>query len=158
MTTTAKVEIEGLEEILRELGKIGVVAMDDVSKSVTKAGQVVARRARQLVPRPGQGGYTGFNETHKTKQRDVKLRATIRVQRKKYKNATIVVVGPLWETGRHGRWVEEGHKVISHGQDTGQLTTPVPFLLPAAEETKAEQRKAFYDELKKRTIARYGST
>ena len=158
MTTTAKVDIEGLDAIISQLNKIGVVAVDDISASVTKAGQVITRRAKQLVPRPGQGGYQSYNATHKKNQRDVPLYKSFKTRKRKYANATIYVVGPSWEHGRHGRLVETGHKVISHGKDTGQLAAPHPFLIPAGEETKDEQRRVFEAELKKRTIARYGST
>lgn len=156
MTARAKVELEGLEQILAQMAQIGTVLEDDITASVSKAGMVIRKRAKQLVPRPGQGGYQGYDETH-SDQRNAKLKDSIRVRRVKYDNVSVAVVGTDWGTGRHGHLVEMGHRVISRGQDTGLWAPEYEFLGPAAEETKPQQRQAFSTELEKRTRKRYGS-
>ena len=152
-----KVDFEGLNETLAELQKIGTVIQEDIAGSVKRAGMVVRKRAKQLVPRPGQAGYQGYDETH-SDQRGTKLKDSINIRLVKYANATVVVVGTDYGTGRHGHLVEHGHRVFSQGQFTGIWAPEYEFLGPAAEETKEQQRQAFAEWLKKKTQARYGST
>ena len=60
-----------------------------------------------------------------------------------YDNDSVVLgmVGPRWSSGRHGHLVEFGGNRVFWGKQTG-FEAPNPFMRPAAEETKSEQRRA----------------
>lgn len=100
-------------------------------EALRSAGRVVVKAAAALVPPPG---YPGDKPELKP------LRDTLAVEVKDGDRAMYAVIGPQRPAGAHGHLVERAHKHVSHGKPTGRLTTPRPFLEPAAAETLAQQR------------------
>lgn len=107
-------------------------------KAVRAAGNIVAKEARRLCPKPG---YTG------DKPGKIPLNKTIKVVVRSYDNAIAAFVGPTWPHGAHGHLVEFGHEIkrTSHGPTH---TRPKPFMRPAADTTAQAQQRKIIDTLK----------
>jgi hypothetical protein len=142
-----KFELTGLDDALKALDQMQVILEQDLEKALTAASKPPLARARQLVPRPGQGGYTGGNrETH--------LYQALRSKIVRYPAATLLVMGAEWDKGRHGHLVEEGHDMVTHdGSIVGEVD-PTPFFKPAVEETKDASQAAAISSLRASTKAR----
>lgn len=125
--------VSGVEAADRLAKSAPVILRDEVRKALRKAGQVVIKRAKQLVPPPG---YPGDKPGLKP------LRDTIGQEIKDGRTTYFTVVGPKYPAGAHGYLVEVPHQHFSHGQPTGGMTEPHPFMEPAAESTKPQQRQA----------------
>lgn len=125
ITTT----IQGADAAERIMASLPAELNKQQRKALRKMGQVVVRRARALVPQPG---YPGDKPEYKP------LRDTIAVEVKEGRQL-FAVVGPKRPAGAHGHLVEYGHRVVSHGVDTGYVTEPHPFMEPAATETRPQQ-------------------
>jgi HK97 gp10 family phage protein len=119
-------------------------------KAVRAAGQVVARRARQLCRRSEQTGTRKHWSRRTAAQRaGVKALAdTIGVVVREYEHAFVAVVGPQLPGGELGHLVEYGHAEVLWGRATGRRVAPRPFLRPAADETQAEQHAAMVSSLR----------
>jgi len=103
-------------------------------KAFRSMGNVVVRRARQLVPPPGYPG---------DKPELTPLRDTLKVEVKEGRQL-FAVIGPKAGAGGgpHGHLVEFGHSIVTAaGVDTGYRAEPHPFLEPAAEDTRTRQDK-----------------
>lgn len=127
-------------------------------KATKNAGYVVRNRAKQLVPQPG---YEGDLPEFKA------LRDTITTVSRKGRHFAGSITGPVYvpgnkrsitfesgqggqgEGGNHGHLVEFGHIMVLWGKRTSRFVAPRPFLRPAAEETKAQQRSRMVDVLKR---------
>jgi len=116
----------------------------ELKKGLRKAGLLVARRARQLVPQPG---YPGDKPELKP------LRDTIGVEVKEGDVTLYAVIGPQRPAGAHGHLVEGAKPVRhhSHGRPTGVVLKPNPFLAPAVLTTAAAQKTAMLKALKAAT-------
>ncbi len=109
-----------------------------LSKAMRKAGNVVAKRAKELCPPPG---YPGDDPTKKP------LRDTIDVVVRLYGYLIVVYVGPQYPAGAHGHLIEFGHTMVLFGVVTDQFVPAKPFMRPASDETKSEQDAAITESL-----------
>ena len=107
----------------------------ETRKALRRAGAVVVRRAKQLVPPPG---YPGDKPELKP------LRDTIGVEVKQGRRALYAVVGPKRPAGSHGHLVEGTTSVrhFARGKPTGVILKKTPFLEPASKQTFSKQREA----------------
>ena len=134
------VTITGAEKIDEDLARIPLeLRGTTIRAGLRRAGAMVVRRARQLVPQPG---YPGDKPEFKP------LRETIATEVKVYANAAVAIVGPKSPAGAHGHLVESSHAHYAHGQPTGVRTKPTPFIEPAARETKLRQMAAVREGVK----------
>ena len=135
------VKLEGFDAVDRAFSKIPIeIRGSSLKAGLRKGGNKVKSRAKQLVPPPGYPGDKPELEA---------LKDTISVEIRDYDNAMVAVTGPKRPAGHHGHLVEHGHMIVTHdGTNTGQAATPHPFLEPAAQQTKHEQRSAIVDGIK----------
>ena len=147
----ARVTLTGFEKALSVMSDLPLEMRGPAIKAaLRKAGQVVARRAKQLVPPPG---YPGDKPEFKP------LRDTLGVEVKGYESATVAIVGPKRPAGAHGHLVEgadsEGQNIDvrhhSRGQPTGTVLVKQPFVGPAAKQTEGAQRTAIEEGIRKAT-------
>lgn len=130
----ATLELTGWEELTRQLDRID----DRLTKrakleAVKAAGEVVARRAKQLCPRGDPAD----------KPDEKPLRDTIDVEVRDYDQRALAVIGPQYPAGAHGHLVEYGHDIVTRdGRLIGRRAQPKPFVRPAFDETKEEQTAA----------------
>lgn len=110
-----------------------------LTKAVRAAGNVVAKEARRLAPKPGYAGDDASKEP---------LNKTIKVKVRRYNNAIVGFVGPTRPNGAHGHLVEYGHAKVLWGKRTDGFVKAKPFLRPAADTTEAEQQRKIVDTLK----------
>lgn len=135
------VKISIPEETDKLLGQIPInLRRRSLKKALRKAGQVVAREARRLAPRPG---YPGDKPGKKP------LKNTIRVKVSDFGEVQAAFVGPSYPEGAHGHLVEFGHEEVLWGKRTGGFVREKPFMRPAADSTEAQQREAIISTLKK---------
>ena len=121
--------LEGFTHSESQLLKIPIEMDNQARKALRRMGTLVANRAKQLVPPPGYpGDKPGFKA----------LRDTLGVEVKQGR-VLMSITGPKRPAGAHGHLVEYAHRHMSHGELTGTITEPHPFLGPAATETKVQQ-------------------
>lgn len=131
--------IDGGEKAERIFLLLPAILDREISGALRKMGNVVARRARQLVPPPG---YPGDKPDKKP------LRDTIGVEIK-YGRQRYAVIGPMRPAGAHGHLVEFSHRYFAWGVDTGRMTEPHPFMGPAAQETIPRQNAIAAEAIRK---------
>lgn len=117
-----------------------------LSKALRKAANVVAKRAKELCPKPG---YPGDDPSKKP------LRDTIGVVVREYMTAIVIYVGPQYPAGAHGHLIEFGHHLVLFGVETSIFVAAKPFMRPAADETKSEQIQAITNSLQS-DLAKFG--
>ena len=125
-----------MESFLKKLPLL--VRQKAVKASIRKGANVVRTKARRLAPRGGPREGAKAGKPH--------LRDTIKTIVREYQNRTMAFVGPSWPSGNHGHLVEFG---FIHQPD-GKAVAPQPFLRPAADSTRTQQKDAIEKELKKR--------
>jgi hypothetical protein len=141
----ASVELEGWDELARQLDRVDDQLTGQVKvEAVQAAGDVVARRAKQLCHRSTQTGTSkGWSDAYFAKRAANKpLAETIAVEVRDYGPRALAVIGPEYPAGAHGHNVENGHEEVLWGQPTGRRVPPHPFMRPAFDETQAEQQAA----------------
>lgn len=106
-------------------------------RALKKGADVVAKRAKELCPKPG---YPGDDPDKKA------LVDTIGVNVWIGDSAIVAYIGPQYPAGAHGHLIEFGHILVIHGQVVG-FVQPKPFMRPAADGTKSEQESAVKSEL-----------
>lgn len=137
---SAQVKIAIPPETDKLLGQIPIeLRSKTLKKALRKAGQVVAREARRLAPKPG---YPGDKPGKKP------LKNTIRVKIADYGQTQAAFVGPSYPDGAHGHLVEYGHDKVLWGERTGEYVRGKPFMRPSADSTEAQQREAIIGTLK----------
>lgn len=154
-------KIEGFEEADRALARITDPETRNraFAGGLRKAGGVVVKRAKELVPKPG---YPGDKQGLKP------LMDTLATIVKQYATTFVAISGPQRPAGAHGHLVEGGTKQhglragVARGKATGKKAiaangviygqrvrhpgaTPRPFMRPAAVDTKAQQEAAIIE-------------
>lgn len=128
-----RIELAGYRELMAELDRIDDRLSRRTARECAKAaGEVIARRAKQLCP----VGDPAHNSAAKP------LRDTIAVEMRDYDSKVLAVIGPQYPAGAHGHLVEYGHQEVLWGVRTGRRVAPRPFLRPAYDETQEEQQAA----------------
>ena len=116
------VRIDESKDTTRLLLRMPVAMREKVVKKAIKAAaQAVAKRARQLAPKPG---YVGDDPTKPA------LNKSIRVVVRMYGNVIVAVVGPVGRLAPHAHLVEFGHRKVLWGRETGGQVAGKPFLRP----------------------------
>ena len=132
-TKETRANLERMPFVLR--GKL-------LQKALRKGGNVVAREARRLCPKPG---YPGDDPTKKP------LNKTITTVWRQYGSTVMTVTGPRYakkDGGNHGHLVEFGHSKVLWGTETGGRVQGKPFMRPAADTTKAKQESEIINHLR----------
>jgi HK97 gp10 family phage protein len=113
-------EIEGLDELMRDLAAFTDDAMPALNDASSTAAGIVLARAQSLVP-----VLTG--------NLLVKLRRT----KKKLKRGDTVTFSTVsfGKGAAYGVPLELGHRIVSHGKKRGKVAAR-PFLRPAADESR----------------------
>jgi hypothetical protein len=126
-----------------------------LKRAVRAAAQPVEKRAKDYCPRSRDSGTREeWSKKTQAERAGVKdLVDTITTVVREYQGPIVAVVGPAYPAGALGHLVEFSgeHKQIQWGRDDGRTITAQPFLRPAADETKAEQRAEFEAVLKRAT-------
>lgn len=100
-------------------------------KALRAAGNIVAKEARRLAPKPGyKGDKPGL----------IPLNKSIKTVVRRYNHVIAVFVGPTYPQGAHGHLVEYGHAKVLWGKRTGEQVKGKPFMRPAADTTEAAQQ------------------
>lgn len=106
---TATIDISASKELEAELLRLEAAARSPaLIRGLRAGGAVVAKRLRQILPKPGYpGDKPGFKP----------LRDTVKAQVKEYQQGSVVVavVGYEWGAGSHGHLVEYGHDIVTGG-------------------------------------------
>ncbi|MGV3483450.1 MAG: HK97 gp10 family phage protein [Planctomycetaceae bacterium] len=109
-----------------------------MTSAVRSAGNIVVSDAKTRIQAPNYPG---------DKPGKVPLSESIIVAVREYENYTVAFVGASWPEGAHGHLVEFGHlQKLSDGSVMN--VPPYPWLRPAAEATRAQQRKVIESRLK----------
>lgn len=137
-------KLEGLDEALKSLDQVAVILEQDLEAALRKGAAPVLSRARQLVPRPGQGGYTGG-------KRETFLYQSLTARVVRYQGLTLLVLGAGWGKGRHAHLVELGHDMVTHDGTIVGDVEPNEFLSPAVDEMKDAALAAVINHLRAAT-------
>lgn len=97
-----------------------------LKKAMRGVVQVVRNRAKVLAPRGKKRSDKKNKQLYRT------ISGVVREYRRG--KTLVAVIGPTWPQGAHGHLVEFGHRVVSHGKDTGKVARPNPFLVPSAQD------------------------
>lgn len=113
-------------------------------KALRAAAKPVIEMAVSLCPESFVTGTRDlWSKSLKAKRAGVKdLRDTITSVTRDYGEVKVEIVGPARPAGALGHLVEFSRRKILWGRDSGQEIQGKPFLRPAAEITKDEQRAA----------------
>lgn len=127
-----KIEIKDVGKVDSILGTIPIQLREKtLVKALRAAGNVVAKEARRLAPKPG---YPGDDPSKPA------LNKSIKTVVRKYRGAIAVFVGPTYPQAAHGHLVEYGHAKVLWGNRTGEQVQGKPFLRPAADTTEQQQQ------------------
>jgi len=154
-------KIEGFDEADRALAKITDPETRNraFTGGLRKAGGVVVKRAKELVPKPG---YPGDKPGLKP------LMDTLGVLVKQYASAFVAIIGPQRPAGSHGHLVEGGTRQhglragVARKKATGKKAIAAdgliygqrvrhpgaksrPFMRPAAVDTRSQQDAAIIE-------------
>lgn len=118
-----EVSIDGIDELIKDLGKFGEAAKPYIIDAANKAGEIVKSKAIQKAP-----SNTG------------KLKASIKLTKAKKGKAENMNINSKVGVGdaKYGIPLELGHKMVLFGRKTGLKVAERPFLRPAADESKEE--------------------
>ena len=72
----------------------------------------------------------------------------MRIKVKEYGTIVLAMIGPKYPEGAHAHLLEFGGNRVFWGKQVGS-DEPEPFMRPAADETKPQQKKAMVDKVKK---------
>jgi len=123
-----------------------------VRKANNAAARVVRNRARQLAPRSSQTGSTSKksdSQKARSNARRFNLSKSIFSITKIYGTKVLSMVGPRRPDGNIGHLLEFGHAKVLWGKKTSGVVRERPFMRPAADATRGEQKKAVLQTLKK---------
>ncbi len=118
--------------------------------AVRKAGTVVARDVRKRVPQSRKTG-TASKQSNKTKRKragGTELKKTIKVVVREYEGATLAVVGSTWPEGAHMHLIDQGHKLVAWGRETGARIPGKKIFAAAVDTTIHEQQRVAIQTLK----------
>lgn len=150
MGNSVSVRTEETGDMERLLSDIDVTLRRKAARdAVRAAGNVVAKRARQLCQRSARTGTRKHwsNNTESQRQGVKPLADTIGVVVRDYGDVFVAIVGPQYPAGALGHLVEFGHAWVAWGQVTSEEIKPSPFMRPAADETTSEQVAALTNKL-----------
>ena len=115
-------EIEGLDDLVKQLGKLGDTAMPYIKKGADKAGEVVLKRTKDYVP-----VKTGLlKKSLMLRKMGVRFGKHYLYHSVTHKGA--YHIGPL----------EYGHKMVLFGKRTNKMVEKRPFMRNAADDSKDE--------------------
>lgn len=125
------VAVEGYDELIAQLNRIDDQLTKRLGREmVKKSAGVVAAEASRRCPRQRSRG----------RRRNTELANTITIEVRDYDKRALAITGPeLINGASHGRLVEHGHKLITHGVERGTVAGK-PFLGPAFDATKSQQQ------------------
>lgn len=138
-------ELEGLDEILKQMPSLLLATGGPLDRAVAKGGTVVAKRARQLAP---DSRKTGTRDKQSKKARetwDTRLRTTIKTKNIKYDTASISIVGPKAPEGNAAHFMQEKpRRLVLWGKSTliKMYRIARDWIAQAFDETKSEQQSA----------------
>ena len=136
-----KIEIKDTKQTDKLLSRMPIeIRGKTLKKALRAAGNVVAREARRIAPKPG---YPGDDPTKEP------LNKTIKTVVRDYGTVIAAFVGPERPNGAHGHLVEYGHAKVLWGTPTGERVQGKPFMRPAADTTEAQQQKKIIETLKR---------
>ena len=156
-----------LRAILDKMPKLVVASGGPIDNAVTKGGQVVARRARQLAPdsrsRRRKSKATGLTETDYRGSRQkqsksaraiwsAKLKNVIRSVTRRYPATAVSVIGPKSPEGNMAHFMQEkGRRMVLWGKATmiGLYRIARNWITQAFDETKSAQHTAMLSSLRK---------
>jgi HK97 gp10 family phage protein len=126
------VEVEGLDELIRDLAKFGDAAMPALKQAQERAAQVVLAKAKAKAP---------VSETATGGHAPGTLRDSLKIVRANLKPGTYVTFSKIaiGKGAAYGVPVELGHELrrVVGGRSFGHVAAR-PFLRPAADESKNE--------------------
>lgn len=130
MSFKMSVRITGADELARRLNILGDKAKEIVEPAARTAAEVIEKAAKENVP-------------HKTGN----LKKSIKSEAESIAplKATFTVGSDVF----YAPFVERGHPVVRNKKVIGSAD-PHPFLRPALDENKAEAKKVFADEVRRR--------
>ena len=128
---------EGMEELVKAFDKLGDDAMQFLKEGTDKAAKMVLSKTKQKAP---------------VDDGDIEKSLTATKAKLGYKSKYRITASiKIGKGGMHAVPVELGHRLYSHGKDTGKQVEAKPFMRPAADEAKAEyveiMKDAFNDAL-----------
>jgi len=112
--------------------------------ALTKAGNLIKKRARQLVPR-SKGAAKSYRKSRGKKPLYQTIGTKIRTYPKSNGGDVFLsVIGPEYPAGAHGHLVEFGHEIVGHKPKqvkTGRRSREIPFMQPAFEDMKGQVQR-----------------
>lgn len=125
MSVTLRIDAATFERIDKQLAELAIISRSKtIRDGLRAAGNVVKKRLREIVPKPG---YPGDKPGLKP------LRDTVAVKVTEYDRATVATVGYQHDTGAHGHLLEEGWRV-AHGGTLKPLATSKRKVAPLAKD------------------------
>lgn len=144
-------EMEGLDQLLGQIPPLVIATGGPLDRAVGKAGQVIAKRARQLAPNSKR---TGSKDKQSEKARKIwvkQIKNTIRSVVRRYPTTALAVVGPKAPEGNAAHFNQEKpRKMVLWGKATRIRPYSIArdWIVQAFDETKAEQGVAMETSLK----------
>lgn len=137
-------DLEGLDEILKQMPLLLVATGGPLDKAVAKGGTVVARRARQLAP---DSRKTGSRDRQSAKSKGIwknRLRSNIKTKNIKYPTASISIVGPTRDVNQAHFMQEKPRRHVLWGKSTmiKMYRIARDWIVQAFDETKSQQQSA----------------
>jgi hypothetical protein len=152
-----RVDVTGDAEVialLERLPKLIVASGGPLDRAVTKASQVVAKRARQLAPDSKKNARSNPRDKQSKKSKQIwgsKLKTTIRYKIIRYDTGTWAVVGPRSPDGNASHFMQEKpRRHVLWGKTTAVSRFRIErnWITRAFDETKSEQLAAIRSSLK----------
>lgn len=150
MTSVLVSDMDMIEHLLAQLP---VAFREKAVKKAVRAGmRKYISAARKRAP---DGSVTGTSAKKSTKQKNrdanrrFNLKKSLGVKVKGYGMRVAAFGGPRRPDGNHAHLVEYGHEKVLWGRKTSGEVKGRPFLRPAAEESRFEQRSAMLKTLQK---------
>lgn len=138
-------ELEGLDQLLGRIPALIVATGGPLDRAVSKAGTVVAKRARQLAPDSKKTGSRNKQSEGTKKKWPNRLRTTIRTKVSRYEGVAVAIVGPKNPEGNAAHFMQEKpRKLVLWGRST--MIKPFriarDWIVQAFDETKSDQEAA----------------
>lgn len=115
--TAARVSLEGVGRLASKLDVLSAIMKGAaIERGLERAGNAVAKRAKELVPKPGSNDYSERRGKRKAKKMLVDtIGHVIRGYQGRRFSGRVLVVGPQYPAGAHGHLVEYGHRIVRGG-------------------------------------------
>jgi hypothetical protein len=140
-----------LDQLLAALPQLIVATGGPIDKAVSKAGTVVAKRARAIAP---DSKKTKTKEKQSAKSKGIwtqQVRTLIRTVTRKYDTAAVAIVGPKNPEGNAAHFMQEKpRRLVLWGKTTRVALYRISrnWITQAFDETKEEQQAAMVSSLR----------